>query len=96
MATPPSLDIRAEVYLENFKKDPEHTHKVMMNEIMKLRRLLCLAYSDMPYTDDGELQDNKWPPIDFNRDLVNIIEKRMADRVHNAFLKAAENHNGRT
>ena len=59
----------------------------MCQEIRTLRYLLCLNYAKHPYTDDGELQDNYWPPIDFNRDSLSTIQKRMHDRAINALLK---------
>ena len=53
------------------------------NEIMTLRRLLALNYCAEGglYGDDGELQDNRFPhPIDFGRDSVTDIEKKMCWR----------------
>jgi hypothetical protein len=57
--------------------------------IAGLRELLALSYSGFAhlYTDDGELQDNRQPPIDFVRDSVDEIERKIAAR--NAALAAS-------
>lgn len=50
-------------------------------ENVKLRELLALAYSaGHLYGDDGELQDNRLPPIDYYRDSVADIERKMNER----------------
>ncbi len=47
----------------------------------KLRELLAFAYScHHLYGDDGELQDNRRPPIDYRRDSVADIERKMSER----------------
>lgn len=56
-----------------------------------LRRLLALAYS-MPsglYGDDGELQDNRQPWIDYVRDSAADIERAITERGRLAMQEAA-------
>lgn len=51
--------------------------------VATLRRLLALAYSapGALYTDDGELQNNETSPaIDFVRDSVSEIERKISER----------------
>lgn len=49
---------------------------------LQLRSLACRAIAKQPYLDDGELQDNSFPyPIDFLRDSVDEIEKRLTARM---------------
>ena len=65
------------------------SHEATQNEcdeILGLRRMLCIAASTYPYTDDGELQDNSiLPHIDYLRDSVEQIQrkklKRYADKL---------------
>lgn len=46
-----------------------------------LRRLLAFSYSGMHlYGDDGELQDGRFPSIDYVRDSVHDIEKKIYQR----------------
>lgn len=90
MATPPSLNIIPETYKARLTENANDFDSIvtdMCDEIMELRKMLCSSYAKHPYTDDGELQDNYWPPIDFNRDPIEIIQKRMSDRTINAYNK---------
>ncbi len=58
------------------------TNEALEEEISILRRMLCLSYSEHPYTDDGELQDNNSIPcIDFKRDTIQEIERKMQARL---------------
>lgn len=48
----------------------------------QLRIMLCLASSTLPYTDDGELQDNSVNPcIDYLRDSPTEIRNKKAERL---------------
>jgi len=60
------------------------------DEVRQLRFLLCMYYcDDMPYLDDGEMQDNsETPAIDFKRDSVKVLKDKMGQRA--ILLKAAE------
>lgn len=60
----------------------------------KLRRLLAVQYAGAAlYSDDGELQDASTHPfIDFKRDSVSLIERKMQERGRAAFDKLAKEH----
>lgn len=46
-------------------------------ENVRLRRMLCLARSHLPYMDDGEAHDGEFHPgIDYLRDSVDDIERK--------------------
>jgi len=57
------------------------TNEALEEENLILRRMVCLIYSDHPYLDDGELQDNAVPCIDFKRDTIQEIERKMRERL---------------
>jgi len=57
------------------------TNEALEEENLFLRRMVCLIYSDYPYLDDGELQDNGIPSIDFKRDTVHEIKRKMGQRL---------------
>ncbi len=47
-----------------------------------LRVLLAVCYAGGNlYSDDGELQDNRLPTIDFKRDSVETIKEKMTERM---------------
>ncbi len=51
-------------------------------ENQQLRWMLCVSYSRHPYLDDGEMQDNSTlPHIDFRRDPISEIKRKMAERI---------------
>ena len=54
----------------------------LAGEVERLRTLLAFAYAGPAlYRDDGELQDGRaHPTIDFRRDSVDEIERKMGDR----------------
>lgn len=55
-------------------------HETTANE-RTLRRLLAFAYSGSAlYGDDGELQDGRHPMIDYVRDSVPDIERKIHER----------------
>ena len=66
------------------------TNEALEEEISILRRLLCLSYSEHPYTDDGELQDNRWPMIDFKRDTIQEIERKIFERTKQVLIEMKE------
>lgn len=50
------------------------------NEVMRLRYLLAMARG-ITYGDDGELQCSaKFPMIDYNRDPIEEIERKINER----------------
>lgn len=61
-----------------------------------LRRILASSYGGtLLYADDGELQDNRMPPmIDFRRDSPELIATKMAERVRHYFNSCALNLTG--
>lgn len=59
----------------------------------KLRYLLAMAYSGFPklYGDDGELSDSSESPfIDYRRDTVDEIERKITERGQQQIRKATE------
>lgn len=55
-------------------------------ENREIRRAWCVAYAGLAciYTDDGEMQDNRFhPTIDFMRDGVDVIREKMKQRFTN-------------
>lgn len=60
--------------------------------VERLRGLFASAYSGAAlYTDDGELQDSSRRPfIDFKRDSIDDIEKKIAERARTALAPAGE------
>lgn len=55
---------------------PMHSH-----DELTLRRLLAFSYSGTHlYGDDGELQDGRFPTIDYRRDSVQDIETKIHQR----------------
>ena len=63
----------------------------MTGDELELRQMLAFAYSGHHlYCDDGELQDNRWPLIDFMRDSVQEIHNKITERgilAYQAMLK---------
>lgn len=73
-----------------------NTIEKQARDIARLRRMLCIAYAGSKfYGDDGELQDNReFPCIDFKRDSVDDIDRKMHDRAHkrlNEFMQSLHN-----
>ena len=61
--------------------------EALSSDNARLRVLLALSYCGEPgalYTDDGELQDLRDPPIDFKRDSIEDINSKMSERVRSA------------
>ena len=57
----------------------------------QLREMLAMCYAgNVLYGDDGELQDNRWPPIDFRRDTVREIDRKMIERLALKLQKEAQ------
>jgi len=57
----------------------------------RLRTRLAIVYSGRYlYCDDGELQDSRFPMIDFVRDSIDEIERKMFERTMEKF-KALNN-----
>jgi len=57
----------------------------------RLRTRLAIVYSGRYlYCDDGELQDSRFPMIDFARDSIDEIERKMFERTMEKF-KALNN-----
>jgi len=57
----------------------------------RLRRMLCVATANKPYMDDGEAQDNsELPTIDFMRDNLNAIERKLRERNLKKLAAAAD------
>jgi len=63
------------------------TNEALEEEVLILRRMVCLSYSKHPYTDDGELQDNEWPMIDFKRDTIQEIRRKMSERTNEVIIE---------
>lgn len=61
---------------------PPPVGRVGEAEVMQLRQMLTYAYCGSNfYGDDGELQDNRmFPMIDFRRDSLDLIERKMYER----------------
>lgn len=64
------------------------------SENRELRIMLAIAHAGLSlYTDDGELQDNRVQPfIDFKRDSVSEIERKLRERAY-ASAKARKQQN---
>jgi hypothetical protein len=60
------------------------------SENRELRIMLAIAHAGLSlYTDDGELQDNRVAPfIDFKRDPVAEIERKLRERAYSQELRA--------
>jgi hypothetical protein len=57
----------------------------VLEDCQRTRKLLAIAYAGANlYADDGELQDNRHPAIDFKRDSLDDIEAKMDQRAHAA------------
>lgn len=53
----------------------------MTSDELELRRMLAFAYSGHHlYGDDGELQDSRFPMIDYMRDSVKDIQNKITQR----------------
>lgn len=63
-----------------------HLMHVLLDETIQLRALLALRIGGVSlYTDDGELQDNTVTPcIDFLRDTVPAIKRKLRERAERA------------
>lgn len=68
--------------IANLELRPDPRLAEQERDIKWLRRALAIAYAGISlYTDDGELQDGReGPPIDFKRDPVSEIERKMGER----------------
>ena len=69
----------------------EYDNLNMTDDEQCLRQMLALAYSGHHlYCDDGELQDNRWPLIDFMRDSVQEIQNKISERGIAAYREMIE------
>lgn len=80
-----------EEYLKLHHQEEPATFADVSSENRELRILLAIAHAGPSlYTDDGELQDNRVQPfIDFKRDSVAEIERKLRER---AFASVRAKH----
>lgn len=82
---------RAELawHMMQFEEPLPVTFAVGTSDDLELRRMLCIAYAGSRfYGDDGELQDDREIPfIDFKRDSVAEIKRKISERGNNAWAE---------